>query len=173
MGCHPAWFGGLDGFCRCRAQVCSESLLDGGHAHIPVGFRPVHLREHGLCRWVDSTRPLSRADSGRREKLAPTFSCLVDSGWTWSTRNLVCSWQAPLEDSKQAPAPGPPCSWQLWDPLGGLRGLRCRSGPALIQPIPPPLRLKWTWSPPRPPGRRKQNLRRGTETTIGEGNWVL
>ncbi len=46
-----------EGFGRCRAQVCSDSLLDGGHAHIPVGFCPVHLREHGLCRWMDSRRP--------------------------------------------------------------------------------------------------------------------
>ncbi len=64
----PCWLDGLSS-CMvwrvgwCPAQVCSNSLLDRGHAHIPVGFCPVHLREHGLCRWVDSRR------LGRRPRL--------------------------------------------------------------------------------------------------------
>ncbi len=66
-------------------------------------------------------------------KIAQTFSCLLDGGWTWSTRNLVCSWPAPLEHSKRAPAPGPPCSWPLsssWRSEGPSLSERSRSDSA-------------------------------------------
>ncbi len=115
---------------RCAATVSSM----GVHTHIPVGFQPVHLRKHGLCCWVDACRLGRRprlyeliVDVGKKRHRWRSF--LLDGGWTWSTRNLVCSWPALLEDSKRAPAPGPPCSWPLCAPLGGLRVLRYRSDP--------------------------------------------
>ncbi len=97
---------------------------------IPVGFRTVHLRKHGLCRWVDVRR------LGRRPRL---------------NELIVDVWKKQHRSSRvYLTAAGPP--------LGGLRVLCCQSDPAPIQPIPPSLRRR-TWSPPRPPGRRKQSPR--------------
>lgn len=32
-----------------RASMCGYGLLDGGHAHVTVGFRPLTVGENGLC----------------------------------------------------------------------------------------------------------------------------
>ncbi len=72
----PYWLDGLSssmvwrvGWYPSRAHMCSNSLLDGERAHIPVGFCPVPLREHGLCHWVDACR------WRRRPRLNELLSC--------------------------------------------------------------------------------------------------
>ncbi len=144
----------------CRAQVCSNGLLDGGRAHVTVGLRSIHVGEHGLRVRVDARR------LGRRPRLHELFMnigekrhrcpCVSFAVWTWSTTSRAYSWQAPPEDSRWAPTPEQLSTEPSWAPPGGLKALSCLAARAPIQPNRPSPRPRWTW-PRRPP--RGQKLR--------------